>query len=189
MTVSHEEYEEYMEYILNLVGLQGKNLGYTQRYDTIDTKTPVYLFSMEGAEAGMQDYVFTISAGDNGEVRHSISFAHDARIHKRSSYSYQGVSVNGGLDVEACQRTAGDQSDLPRSNARAYSYFYDDLTCLLSSDELLNSNYISADVMDRDGNTDLTIGMSPFRGNQANEAAARPACDNTHFYFTSSCIN
>jgi hypothetical protein len=179
MTVSHEE---YMEYILHLVGLEGKHLGYTQRYEHIDMKTPAYHFSVDGDN----DFVFTISADENGEVKHSISFAHDTKIHKRQGY--EAVTVNGGLDVEACQRSAGNSGDLPPSASAAYSYFYNDLTCLVSSTALLNSNYLSSDVMDDNGNTVLTIGMSPYTGNQANEAAARDACDNTTFYFTPTCV-
>ncbi len=179
MTVSHEE---YMEYILHLVGLEGKHLGYTQRYEHVDMKTPAYHFSIDGEN----DFVFTISADENREVKHSISFARDTKIHKRQGY--EAVTVNGGLDVEACQRSAGNSGDLPTSAASAYSYFYNDLTCLVTSTELLNNNYLSSDVMDKSGKTVLTIGMSPYRSNQANEATARAACDNTHFYFSQTCV-
>jgi hypothetical protein len=174
MTLTHEK---YMEYILHQTRLEGRHIGYTQRDGDFDWKTPAYQFSGSGG----QDFVFTISGDDNGEVKHSISFAHDAQIQKRQGY--EGVTVNGGFDIEACQRSAGDQGDLPYSASSAYSYFYDDLTCLVSSSELLNSNYLQADIMDRSGATVLTIGMAPYKSGQANEATAKPYCDDTKFYF------
>jgi hypothetical protein len=179
MTLSHEE---YMEYILDLVGVQSKHIGYHQRYEHIDMKTPVYHFSINDGE----DFVFTISADENGEVKHSISFAHEARVHRRQGY--EGVTVTGGLDLEGCQRDEGNTEDLPVSPKDAYAYFHKDLQCLVDGTKLLNSNYLNADVMDKGGKTVLTVGMAPWRGQSANRATAHAACSNIPFYFEQTCV-
>lgn len=180
LTLSHEE---YMEYILNGAGLNGSHIGYHKREGT-DYHTPVYQFS----NADGRDYHLTISEDENGEVRHSLSFASDSTLLEKRQ-GYQGVSVNGGLDLDACQRSAGSQSTNPGSASSAYSYIYRDFTCLVTSSELLNSNYVQADLMDTNGNTVLTMGMSPYRSSQADYVTSRDMCSDTKFFFDQSCIN
>lgn len=68
-------------------------------------ETPVYGFNQDGV-----DYHLSISKDENGKVRHSISFAHNSHVLEKRQ-GYLGVHINGGLEIEACQRKRGDQSD------------------------------------------------------------------------------
>lgn len=175
-------HEEYMEYILHLAGVKGSHIGHHKRYAQDDIELPAYQFS---GPDGM-DYVFTISPDANGEVRHSLSFAHDATIVKRQGYN--GVQVNGGIDIDGCQRADGRYTDLPTDPGAAYSYYSQDLGCLIDFNEALKYNYIQSDIMDRSGNVVLTVGLATWSGDQDDRVEALPVCSNEQFNFNQQCV-
>ncbi|KAF1830403.1 hypothetical protein BDW02DRAFT_642190 [Decorospora gaudefroyi] len=189
-------YEEYVEGLFKRAGVEGKHIGYHKRSEN-HPETPAYQFT--GSDG--QDFIFTMHGEPGGEIKHSISFAHSATIEdreppahspkfeSRQHPSYRAVRTNGGLDIQVCQRNRhADWADIRHSPEQMYDYFYDDFTCLIDPDELVDAEYISADVMDRDGDTLLTIGMSPFQGNSPYNADYKPACNNQEFYFSPTCV-
>ncbi|CAI9637484.1 unnamed protein product [Alternaria burnsii] len=174
--------EDYMALMLHNVGLNGTHIGYHDRLDT-NTTSPAFHFHGEDG----QQFVWTISPLEDGEIHHTIAFHHDAEIEKRQGY--EGVRVNGGLDIQACQRRNADWSDLPYSAPAAYNYYVKDLRCLLEASDLYNADYISSDVFDKSGNSAITIGMSTFRGDDSpNNVRRKRPCTDEDFYFSSSCI-
>ena len=174
--------EEYMELMLHHAGLNGTHIGYHNRLDS-NTTSPAFHFH---GEDGHQ-YVWTISPFEDGEIRHSISFHHDTKVEKRQGY--EGVQVNGGLDMQACQRKAADWSDLPYSASSAYEYYVRDLRCLLDDSDLYNANYIQSDVFDKSGTSALTIGMSTWRGDDSTSVVNKISpCTNEDFPFSENCV-
>ncbi|KAI0576618.1 hypothetical protein Ptr902_00559 [Pyrenophora tritici-repentis] len=179
-------HEEYMESVLHSYGVTGKHVGLHKRGENAHTEMPAYQFT--GPDGN--DFIYTIHGDDNGEVRHTLSFASDAKIVKREP-GYEGVVVDGGLDIQACQRTGSNKqwSDIQKSGAYLYDFFYDDFTCLIDPNELLSGNYVSVDLMDDHGNSLITVGMSPFKSSTDEyNADERRACDNDPFHFSSSCV-
>ena len=136
-----------------------------------------------------QDFIFTIYSDENGEVQHSISFAHNAQIVKRQDPGYSGVEIDGGLDIKACQQNGnGDWSDINFGASSMYDFFYDDIACLINPDELVDANYINADIIDTDGFTLLTIGMSPWQGISPYSVDAVESCTEDKFGFIQTCV-
>ncbi|KAI4947346.1 hypothetical protein J4E91_006698 [Alternaria rosae] len=180
---SELSHEEYMESILRTAGYEGKYLGRTTRDG--DMETPAYQFT---GKDGLE-YVYTTRREANDDIGHSLSFAHQVKIEKRQGY--EGVVVDGGVDIQACQRNTpgADWSDMPWSGEVAYDYVLDNLRCLVDPDELVQSKYVSSDVMDTEGNVMITIGISPYLPGGANNVASRPACDNEEFYFSGTCVS
>lgn len=174
-------HEEYLDYILDSIGFAGTHVGY---YERDNFKSHIYQFS----HADGKDYYLYISPNTNGEVQHILSFAQDSIIEKRQGY--KGITVIGGLDLQAYQRADGDYSDLPSYPSKAYEYYYKDLKRLISGDILLNSNYLQADIIDRNGSTVLTVSVTPYlHDDQENYMTERDSCSNDEFYFDQTCIN
>lgn len=173
--------EEYMDWLLDSIGIEGTHVGYHKRRDF---ESPVYQFSyLDGT-----DYHLHVSPNANGEVRHTLSFARNSIIEKRQGY--EGVTVIGGVDISARQRAEGDSSHLPAYPEEAYDYYYKDIECLISEDELLNSNYVAADILDRSGYTVLTVNMVPYLSDSdENYAEQLEACNNNKFHFDQTCVN
>jgi len=172
--------EEYMSLMLHNAGLNATHIGYHDRESTNSTSPAFHFHGEDG-----QQFVYTISPNVHGEVRHSFSFHDDTKIEKRQGY--QGVTIAGGLDVEACQRKNSNYGDLPTSARSAYNYYVKDLRCLLSNADL-SKNYLNSDVFDKSGNSALTVGISTFRGSSKNEVADRAACLNDDFHFDQNCV-
>ncbi|KNG52601.1 hypothetical protein TW65_90023 [Stemphylium lycopersici] len=174
--------EDYMALMLHNAGLDGTHIGY---HDRLDTNTTSPAFHFHGGDG--QQFVWTISPLEDGEIHHTIAFHHDTKIEKRQGY--EGVRVNGRLDIQACQRKNADWSDLPYSAPSAYEYYVKDLRCLLEASDLYNADYISSDVFDKSGNSAITIGMSTYRGDDSpKKVGKRKPCTNEDFGFSESCI-
>lgn len=152
--------EDYIALMLHNVGLNGTHIGY---HDRLHTNTTSPAFHSRGEDG--QQFFWTISPLKDGEIHHTIASHHDAEIEKHQGY--EGVRVNGGLGIQACQRRNADWNDLPYSAPAAYNYYVKNLRCLLEASDLYNADYISSDVFVKSGNSAITIGMSTFRGDDS----------------------
>ena len=163
-----------------MVRISGTHVGY---HEGQDVQSPVYQFS----HGDGQDYHLHVMPDENGEPRHIISFAQQSTITNRQDYD--GVRVDGGLDVQACQRSKGDHSDLPYPHAHAaYQYYRKDLECLVDTDQLLNRNYVQSDIMDKDGYAVSTVGLSPYKLGGRNFVNKRQSCTMKLSILTSSAL-
>ncbi|CAN9409782.1 unnamed protein product [Alternaria alternata] len=161
----------------------GKHIGLHKRGEQVER--PAYQYTAPDG----QDFIFTIYSDENGEVQHSISFAHNAQIVKRQDPGYSGVEIDGGLDIKACQQNGnGDWSDIHFGASSMYDFFYDDIACLINPDELVDASYINADIIDTDGFTLLTIGMSPWQGISPYSVDAVESCTEDKFGFIQTCV-
>ncbi|KAF1828143.1 hypothetical protein BDW02DRAFT_603712 [Decorospora gaudefroyi] len=122
-------------------------------------------------------------------ARSAIPFPSTTTRKLRNDRVMREVQVNGGLDIQACQRRSADWSDMPYSASSAYEYYVRDLRCLLDASDLYNRNYIQSDVFDKSGNSALTIGMSTWRGDDSPSVVNKiSACTNEDFYFSQNCV-
>ena len=177
-------HEENMEYILHGYGVKGKHIGLHKRGEDAE-EFPAYQFTGHNDI----DFVFTIHGDEGGQVGHTISLASHAKIEKRIKPGYQGVTIEGGMDIQACRRSFGGTfNDIQSEPDVLYDYFYDDLACLLNPNGLEGATYISGDIVDEDGIVLITVGMSPYKPGGEYYADIRPACDNTEFYWSSTCV-
>ena len=174
-------HEEYMEYFLDHAGVEATHAGFHERDGFV---SPVYEFDL----ANGQRWNMHISRGIDGEVRHTLGLASHSKIETRDGY--KDYTVIGGLDIKICQVLGGDYGDLTDSPEDAYDYIYADLECLVPEEDMVDSNLVEVDLMDRSGTVLMRIGMTPYlKDDDPIYVNQMNVCDGSNLHFDQNCVN